>query len=74
MTRPKTGGPGSKDDITSVLGDHWKTLFEVAVALDGLRPALPISSIVRDGKRVLRTTCPATSQRLSVMKELVEKR
>jgi len=56
-----------------VLGDPWKTLFEVAVAHDGLRPALPILSIVRDGKRVLQTTCPATSQRLSGMKELAGK-
>jgi hypothetical protein len=55
------------------LGGPWKTLFEVAVALDGLRPVLPITSIVRDGKRVIRTTCPATNQRLSDMKELAGK-
>jgi hypothetical protein len=48
-------------------------MFEVAVGLDGLRPALSISSIITDGKRVVRTTCPETSQRMSGMKELTGK-
>jgi hypothetical protein len=44
-----------------VLSDPWKTTFEVVVALDGIRPALSITSIITDGKRVVRTTCSATS-------------